>query len=87
METLVGLAIANQSVAIVRYIAAAAMGFEPNNRFWQSLLAKLPDAPSLPEGVMPHPTRFVSMTGFTRQGRSRVTVWIRPRRDLALIHG
>jgi hypothetical protein len=61
--------------------------FEPENPYWRYLLGRLPDAPAIEEGVMPHPTRFVSMTGMTRAGMRPVTVWIRPRRDLALAHG
>jgi len=87
IETIVALAIAENGVAIVRYIADAALRFEPQNPFWRQLLDRLPDAPPIQEGVMPHPTRFVSMTGMTRAGMRPVTVWIRPRRDLALAHG
>ena len=32
----------------------------------------------IPDGVMPHPTRFVAMTGITRKGVGLVTQWIRP---------
>ncbi len=87
VATLVRLAIAERNVAVLRYVAAAALRFEPDNSFWLRLLEGLPETPPLPDGVMPHPTRFVSMTGMTRWGMRRVTIWVRPRRELALAHG
>lgn len=81
------LAVAEQCVTLVRYIARAGLQFEPNNLFWQQLLDHLPESSPIKEGVMPHPTRFVSMTGMTRQGVRPLTIWIRPRPDLALTHG
>ena len=83
IPTLVHLAIAEQAVSTVRYIVSAARQFEPESVFWRELLERLPDAP---EGVMPHPTRFVSMTGFTRNGVERVTIWIRPWPELVPAH-
>ena len=77
-EKLAKLAAAEGSVAVIAYIARSALQFEPTNPFWQRLLDRLPDAPVPPDGVMPHPTRFVSMTGITRAGRGRLVVWIRP---------
>lgn len=74
-------------VAPVCYIANAGLRFEPDNVFWRQLLDLVPETPPIREGVMPHPTRFVSMTGITRAGSRAVTVWIRPRPDLALMHG
>jgi hypothetical protein len=85
--TLVQLAVPEQCTATIRYIAHAALRFEPDNAFWRQLLDRLPESPPIKEGVMPHPTRFVSMTGMTRAGMHPVTVWIRPRPDLVLTHG
>lgn len=85
--TVVRLAVSEEAVVLVRYIATAGLHFEPDNRFWRQLLDRLPEVQPLAEGVMPHPTRFVSMTGMTREGMRPVAVWIRPRRDLALAHG
>jgi len=87
VESIIPLAVAENCVAVVRYIANAALRFEPENLFWRQLVDRLPESPPIPEGVMPHPTRFVSMTGMTRAGMRPVTVWIRPRPDLALAHG
>jgi hypothetical protein len=47
----------------------------------------LPESPEVKDGVMPHPSRFVSMTGITRTGSRPVAIWIRPRPDLAQVHG
>jgi hypothetical protein len=63
---------------VVRYIAEAGRRFEPGNPFWAELLALLPASPPLKSGVLPHPTRFVAMTGFTRRGVETVVEWIRP---------
>ena len=81
------LAMAERCVPLVGYIARAGHQYEPDNDFWPRLLASLPDEPEPADGVMPHPTRFVSMTGLTRAGHQRITVWIRPRANLALAHG
>lgn len=81
------LAVAERTVPAVRYIASGALQFEPKNPFWSKLLGSLPEAPPVREGIMPHPTRFVSMTGITRTGSGRVTIWIRPRPELAIVHG
>ena len=54
--------------------------FEPDNPFWSELLAALPAVPPFKSGVLPHPTRFVAMTGFTRRGPELVTEWQRPKR-------
>ena len=87
VSQIVRLAESERCVGPVEYIARAGMRFEPDNTFWRQLLEMLPKAATIPEGVMPHPTRFVSMAGITREGPVSVTVWIRPRPDLALTHG
>ena len=87
VELVVRLVMAEGCVAPVRYIANAGLRFEPDNLFWRQLLDGSPETPPIPGGVMPHPTRFVSMTGMTRAGMRPVTIWIRPRPDLALAHG
>jgi len=87
VEVLAHLAASERCAVPMRYIANAALRFEPNNPFWRQLLESLPETPPVKDGVMPHPTRFVSMTGMTRAGMHPVTIWIRPRSDLALTHG
>ena len=86
-ERLATLAEAEGCEMVVRYIARVALHFEPDNHFWHELIGKLPETREPEDGVLPHPTRFVSMTGFTRAGPGKITVWIRPRADLALAHG
>src|SRR5258705_233118 len=71
---------------VVRYVAEAGRRFEPNNKFWQRLLSLLPVTPAPKSSVVPHPTRFVAMTGITRRGVETVTEWIRPR-PAAARHG
>lgn len=87
VERLFNLSKAEGCEMVVRYIAKAGLQFEPGNPLWHDLLDKLPETREPEDGVLPHPTRFVSMTGFTRAGPGKVTVWIRPRADLALVHG
>lgn len=86
-ETIVTLAFEERAAIAVHYIAKAATQFEPENSFWRDLLQRLPIVAEPTEGVFPHPTRFVSMTGFTRRGPEKIVVWIRPRADLSLAHG
>lgn len=64
--------------AIVRYVAESGRRFEPENEFWVTLISLLPNTPSLKSSAMPHPTRFVAMTGITRRGLETVAQWIRP---------
>lgn len=64
--------------AIVRYIARSGHRFEPENAFWTSLLAQLPDVePDIDQ--LPHPTRFVEMTAVDRGKVGLTCKWIRPR--------
>ena len=69
----------------MRYIAECGFRFEPENEFWPALLSLLPPSVS-PPGVLPHPTRFVAMTGFTRNGPELVTEWQRPGRARQVVH-
>ena len=74
------LAVQESSEVALRYVAGVGKKFEPWNKFWQELLEALPPcAEPLPD-VLPHPTRFVSMTGFTRKGPGLVAGWHRPGR-------
>jgi hypothetical protein len=85
-EEIAKLAQAEHCVPVVRYIAEAGRKFEPNNSFWTDLLNLLPASEPVRSGVLPHPTRFVAMTGFTRHGPETIIEWIRPHRREAL-HG
>ena len=81
------LARRERSENVVRHIATAGRSTEPNESFWNELLAALPPAlPSrsvLPAGVLPHPSRFRAETGHTdpsdpsTHGGPRMT-WLRP---------
>jgi hypothetical protein len=75
------IAAMERSEAIVRYVAECGKKFEPGNPFWDRLLENLPTLPPPKSSVVPHPTRFVAMTGFTRRGPEIVTEWIRPSRE------
>ena len=72
------LAVDEGCADIVRYIALSGRTFEPDNSFWHSLLELLPEV-DVGAKVMPHPTRFVEMTGIDRGKVGRFTRWIRPR--------
>jgi hypothetical protein len=63
---------------VIRHVAEAGRHFEPGNPFWSDLLELLPTTSAAPEGVLPHPTRYVAMTGLTRSGRGLSAIWIRP---------
>ncbi len=65
-------------VVPVRHVAEAGRRFEPDNPFWKELLDALPPTRPPRPGVLPHPTRFVAMTGFTRRGPGLVVEWQRP---------
>jgi hypothetical protein len=83
IDATVRLAIQERAVPAVRHIARAGALMDPESREkWQSLLAALPAAPEVPEGRLPHRTRFVSETGVSwRNGRlvsEGIRVWLRP---------
>jgi hypothetical protein len=63
---------------VVRYIASCGHHFEPENAFWKGLLDSLPD-PDIDVEHLPHPTRFVEMTGIDRGKVGTFTRWIRAR--------
>jgi len=72
--------------ALVGYVAKAGNRFEPDNPFWKKILSFLPSTTPPKSSVVPHPTRFVAMTGVTRRGVETVAEWIRPSKPAAL-HG
>ena len=71
-------AVMERCVTPVRYVAEAGRRFEPDTPFWKELLDGLPLECPPRSGVLPHPTRFVAMTGFTRRGPGLVVEWQRP---------
>jgi len=77
-QNLVWLARLERSEASLRYVAECGVRYKPQNQFWQKVLRTLPVTKPLPSGVLPHPTRFIAMTGITRRGVETVVEWIRP---------
>jgi hypothetical protein len=71
---------------LVRHIAQCGRNVEPDNPFWNNLLDHLPPAapPTRPD-VLPHPTRFVAMSGLSRRGKGPVSQWIRPSPPMELV--
>ncbi|MSU64120.1 MAG: hypothetical protein EXS31_17295 [Pedosphaera sp.] len=80
------MAIRERCSGVVRYVAEAGLRFEPENLFWKLLLESLPASSPPRSGVLPHPTRFVAMTGFTRHGPGLVVEWQRPSRTRSKTH-
>jgi hypothetical protein len=80
------LARMERAEAIVRYVASAGNRFELGNPFWTALLEMLPPSAPPKSSVVPHPTRFVAMTGITRHGVETVAEWIRPSRRAVPAH-
>lgn len=77
------LAKLERSEVPVRHVALAGRRYEPENPFWTELISLLPEVPIPDNGALPHPTRYVAMTGFTREGPGLVTWWQRPHPRLA----
>jgi len=63
---------------VVQHIALSGLRFEPRNPFWQNLLDQLPEV-QISSDKLPHPSRFVEMTGIDRGKVGLITRWIRPR--------
>ena len=82
-KRLAWLAKLERSEQVLRYVAECGKKYEPENPFWTELLALLPVTPPPREGALPHPTRFIEMTGFIPGvGRKLVTEWQRPQRKI-----
>ena len=78
VDKILRLARQERCETIVRYIAECAFRVEPEHPLWTSLMEKLPPVPSLAPDILPHPSRFVAMSGITRAGRQTSAIWIRP---------
>ncbi len=76
------LAVDENSAGVVRYIAFCGSRFEPQNPFWTDLLNALPET-EIDRDHLPHPTRFVEMTGIDRGKVGTFTRWIRARSQIA----
>jgi len=73
------LAKMERCVPIIRYIAESGQREDAERKaFWKSLLALLPETPPIPEGRMPHPSRFMSQPGWSPPSRPpRRASWLR----------
>lgn len=79
-ELVARLAIRERCQVVVRFVAECGQKFEPKNEYWRQLLNLLPDCQPPKQGVMPHPTRFVTMSGYERGiGKKITTQWQRPK--------
>ena len=67
----------------VRAIAEAAIRYEPELPFWNTLLAELPPG-TPPTGMMPHHSRYVSLPGLIAPRTQGKAVWLRPKKIKAL---
>ncbi len=81
-DEVAALAVEENCAEVVRHIALSGRRFEPENALWQTLLARLPNV-KIDADRLPHPTRFVEMTGLDRGRVGIVTRWIRPRPPVA----
>ena len=79
---LVPLAHAEHCAEILKYIAKCGADVEPANEFWGAILRAL-EGCKIPSDGMPHPTRFIEMTGITRGKIGIQKHWIRPVKSLA----
>lgn len=73
------LARMERCVPIIRYIAEAGLREdEEGGAFWGAVLEVLPESRPIPEGRMPHPSRFMSQPGWTPPARPpRRPSWLR----------
>jgi hypothetical protein len=78
-KDVVSLSVQENCVDVVRHIAQSGRRFEPHNPFWSMLVDLLPSVTATSISL-PHPTRFVEMTGIDRGKVGLFTRWIRPRR-------
>lgn len=73
------LARMERCVPIIRYIAEAGLREDKERgAFWRAVLEVLPESRPIPEGRMPHPSRFMSQPGWTPPSRPpRRSSWLR----------
>ena len=82
-ESIASLARRERCETVVRHVALCGHEVEPENPFWEKLLELIPSGHLVPlPDALPHPTRFVAMTGITRNGVGNLKQWIRPRAPL-----
>ena len=76
-DKIIKLAIQERCKAVVGYIAKCGKKIEPENSTWQRIVTSLEPIPKTPEGTLPHWSRFVSHTGITPVGNTKIH-WLRP---------
>lgn len=77
---LVRLALMERCAPVLGYIAAEAAQWDAGREaFWTEVLAGLPVGMAAPTGVWPHPSRFMTQSGYRRGGGQALPVWLRPR--------
>jgi hypothetical protein len=76
-EKLALLAEKERCASVIAHIANAGKKVEPTNPFWSDVLKRLPKRNLSFPPLLPHWTRFVSMTGITRKGGNH-TEWLHP---------
>ena len=84
-DDLVRLARAENCESLVRYIAECGKQYEPENKSWDELLSLLENVQVNRDGL-PHPTRFIAMTGMIRGKTGLFTQWIRPGHSPGIQH-
>ncbi len=77
-DTIARLAKWERSESIIRHLATCGRQAEPENPFWNELIARLPESSPHPADRLPHLSRFVAMTGLTRSGKGPEMKWVRP---------
>ena len=78
---LAALAIRERCTRALAHIAEAGMAHdEKAPAFWRELRERLGAGVPVPEGGMPHWTRFVALSGVQRHSRRPTSVWLRPQR-------
>lgn len=83
VAALAALSVAERCGGIVHYIADCGHEVEPENEYWMRLRSEL--STHVYEATeMPHPTRFIEMTGVTRGKIGIEKHWVRPIPALAL---
>lgn len=83
VTNLVSLALSELCGGIVHYIADCGHEVEPENEFWTCLRREL-SSHGYVATEMPHPTRFIELTGITRGKIGIKKHWVRPIHALAL---
>jgi len=83
VTSLATLAVAEGCGGIVHYIADCGHAVEPENDYWMRLRSEL-STHAYEATEMPHPTRFIEMTGVSRGKIGIEKHWVRPIHALAL---